>query len=339
MYAKWIYIYIYVGQPYTAGGKRLDDLDKRAAGLLHIIKNILPNLSKSPKFIFLENVPNFETSNSRDLLIDVLNSLGYVIDEFLISPLSIGIPNNRKRYYLAAYLPQDEDNSDNAENGENDHSTIHSKPRPKRQPYPKDDPSLIHRTPQSYCTFLPPIKSITLDPLSLYINPTLLSPTAIASQNLQVKEGDIRKRTNFIFDCVTASAAYTSTFTKAYGTHHFFGSGSLLQTQNLDNPYGDSSSQEELIAGRPRFFSPQEVALLHGFPDKEGGYRGILSFTNLHDHDHHSKEDDEQDTDSKHVLQFPPHTSYKQRWQLLGNSLNVSLVAALLTQLLGNHKK
>ena len=114
-----------------------------------------------------------------------------------------------------------------------------------------------------------------------------------------------------------------------------------MEEEEEGSKSGRNSSGDELIKGKPRFFSPREVGLLHGFPDTEGRYRGILSFTNLHSHQHQGQDDgddddegDAKDGNVKHVLRFPPHTSYKQQWQLLGNSLNVSLVAALLTQLL-----
>lgn len=87
-------------QPYTAGGNRLDAMDMRASALLNLIA-LLPQLASLPHFIFVENVPNFELSESRRLLVTQLNQLGYTIDEFLISPISIGIPNDRRRYYLA----------------------------------------------------------------------------------------------------------------------------------------------------------------------------------------------------------------------------------------------
>jgi tRNA (cytosine38-C5)-methyltransferase len=87
-------------QPYTQGGKRMDEKDPRAAGLLNLI-NVLYEVKNLPEFIFLENVPNFEISNSRNILVKALNLLSYDFDEFLISPLLVGIPNDRKRYYLA----------------------------------------------------------------------------------------------------------------------------------------------------------------------------------------------------------------------------------------------
>ncbi|KAJ3302518.1 C-5 cytosine-specific DNA methylase [Kappamyces sp. JEL0829] len=274
-------------QPYTAGGKRLDDSDLRAAGLLHLI-SILPLIDTPPRFLFLENVPNFELSQSRGRLLAALNQVGYQIDEFLVSPLAFGIPNDRKRYYLAAHLPAE-----------------------KPPPYPADDLSLIHTLPSTYCRSVPP--DVPLEPLAAYIEE--YGPEQLDA--LWVKETDIRKRTNFIFDVVQPTSHKTSTFTKAYGTHHFFGSGSFLQTQDLDHPYVDDA--EHLIRSAPRFFSPTEVARLHAFPLK----------------------DDVAGRPRDHWLEFPPDITMKQRWALLGNSLNglwtlltiVCVVAALLKEL------
>jgi tRNA (cytosine38-C5)-methyltransferase len=50
-------------EPYTAGGKRLDDQDMRASALLNLIE-LLPKLAELPTYIFVENVPNFEVSAS-----------------------------------------------------------------------------------------------------------------------------------------------------------------------------------------------------------------------------------------------------------------------------------
>jgi tRNA (cytosine38-C5)-methyltransferase len=89
-------------QPYTRGGKLLDDEDPRAQALLHLI-SILERLANPPKYVFLENVLNFENSRSRNALVKVLEQRGYRIQEFLISPLDlwVAIPNDRLRYYLA----------------------------------------------------------------------------------------------------------------------------------------------------------------------------------------------------------------------------------------------
>ena len=288
-------------QPFTSGGNRLDDQDARSAGLLHLL-TILPKLKNPPKFIFLENVPNFEVSRSRDMLIDVLNSLQYRIDEFLTSPITIGIPNDRKRYYLAAYLDDHNDN-EKALDDHNDNEKAFI-------PTLKNDLSRIHRDPHTYCSFLNMTSPLPIEPLSLYIDSEL---TVIPDKSdFWVKEKDICKRTNFIFDCVQPTSIKTSTFTKAYGTHHFFGTGSFLQTNLLELPYGGlgGTEQEHLIQCKPRFFTPKEVARFHGFP-----------IDIVPDHDGYG-------------FQFPDDITTKQRWNLLGNSLNVVIVSTLLEELL-----
>jgi tRNA (cytosine38-C5)-methyltransferase len=253
-------------QPYTAGGNRLDHKDPRAEGLLHLI-SILSKLKHKPLFIFVENVPNFEVSESRKLLVETLFELDYEIDEFLVSPVALGIPNNRRRYYLAARLGQ----------------------RMERLPTVDD----IHLDFKQYAG----IDQVPLQPLSSFLEP---HPNL---SELLVKPDDIRKRTNFKFDVVQPSSKMCSTFTKAYGSHHFFGSGSFLQTEGLDEPF-DAIDNELLISVKPRFFSPTEVARLHYFPIDEG------------------------------MFSFPDSVSIKQRWKLLGNSLNVKVVGTILKELL-----
>ncbi|KAJ1845154.1 hypothetical protein LPJ73_004949, partial [Coemansia sp. RSA 2703] len=88
-------------QPYTRGGKYLDDEDPRARGLIHLLK-LMPKLKHVPSYVLLENVMNFENSVSRRLLVETLGSLGFEIHECLLSPVQFGIPNNRLRYFLVA---------------------------------------------------------------------------------------------------------------------------------------------------------------------------------------------------------------------------------------------
>ncbi|KAG9063809.1 tRNA (cytosine-5-)-methyltransferase [Linnemannia hyalina] len=46
-------------QPYTRGGKLLDDQDNRAKPLLHLLDQ-LEKMKTPPQYLFLENVKNFE---------------------------------------------------------------------------------------------------------------------------------------------------------------------------------------------------------------------------------------------------------------------------------------
>jgi len=48
--------------------------------------------------------PVCKTSNTRIDLLSRLKSLGYLVLEYLLSPLQFGIPNSRLRYYLLAKL-------------------------------------------------------------------------------------------------------------------------------------------------------------------------------------------------------------------------------------------
>lgn len=64
--------------------------------------NILPKMQHPPNYLLLENVKGFEESDSRDLLVDCLTTAGYEFQELLITPLQIGIPNSRMRYYCLA---------------------------------------------------------------------------------------------------------------------------------------------------------------------------------------------------------------------------------------------
>ena len=50
-------------QPFTRGGKMLDSADTRSIGLLYLI-DILGKMKNPPKYLFLENVLNFEVTNS-----------------------------------------------------------------------------------------------------------------------------------------------------------------------------------------------------------------------------------------------------------------------------------
>jgi len=64
--------------------------------------DILPKMTHPPNYILLENVKGFEESDSRDLLVEALAASGYEFQELLITPLQIGIPNSRMRYYCLA---------------------------------------------------------------------------------------------------------------------------------------------------------------------------------------------------------------------------------------------
>jgi tRNA (cytosine38-C5)-methyltransferase len=54
-----------------------DSEDPRAASFLHLIRNVFPKLLNPPSRILIENVVNFETSQTRQLFVGVLDALQY----------------------------------------------------------------------------------------------------------------------------------------------------------------------------------------------------------------------------------------------------------------------
>ncbi|XP_026571940.1 tRNA (cytosine(38)-C(5))-methyltransferase isoform X2 [Pseudonaja textilis] len=90
-------------QPFTRIGRQGDISDPRSKSFLYIL-DILPKLTRLPKYLLLENVKGFETSSARDELIRTLKKCGFTYQEFLLSPTYIGIPNSRLRYFLIARL-------------------------------------------------------------------------------------------------------------------------------------------------------------------------------------------------------------------------------------------
>lgn len=88
-------------QPYTRKGTQQELQDSRTDSF----KTILNAISKNPPLhVGLENVEGFKNSSGRDLLVNTLKNSGYNINEVLLCPSELGIPNRRMRYYLVASL-------------------------------------------------------------------------------------------------------------------------------------------------------------------------------------------------------------------------------------------
>ena len=91
-------------QPYTTtrGAHQKDELDHRSGGLYHLMY-LLRHVSKRPRYILLENVAGFATSTVLKDWKVCLNDCGYSYRQYLISPMDIGCPNHRKRYYMTIF--------------------------------------------------------------------------------------------------------------------------------------------------------------------------------------------------------------------------------------------
>ncbi|XP_061389880.1 tRNA (cytosine(38)-C(5))-methyltransferase [Musca vetustissima] len=140
--------------------------------------------------------------------------------------------------------------------------------------------------------------------------PSLLEPPSSDEFLLEQK---ILKRRVWLLDIVTNEATNTMCFTKAY-THYCEGTGSVycpLSLEEMQEIFGklklmdetQSSCAEEptylelLHKLKLRYFTPREVSRLMCFPDS---------------------------------FQFPPETTNRQKYRLLGNSINVQVVGELI---------
>jgi tRNA (cytosine38-C5)-methyltransferase len=265
-------------QPFTRGGKLLDDEDARSTGFLYLTK-VLEEMKNPPKYLFIENVLNFEVSRCHKRFISVISKRGYKIYEFLVTPNDdhIGIPNDRLRYYLAAVKVSND---------------------------PVTYTENIHRSFSSFFDSNPEFASIR--PEQLKESPTI-SQFIRESESNSKYAVPLKYLTDYIdyrHDIVKPSSRRSTTFTKAYGSKHIIGTGSFLQTLQLDLEY---SPDDRLILPTIglRFFSPHEIALLHDFPIESGQFS------------------------------FPASVNDSQKYRLLGNSMNIRVVA-LIFQILMN---
>ncbi|PKC14495.1 S-adenosyl-L-methionine-dependent methyltransferase [Rhizophagus irregularis] len=287
-------------QPYTRGGKSLDDKDQRAKGLLHLI-DILPKLSDPPKYIFLENVLNFEKSICREKLINQLCLKNYEVTECLLTPLQFGIPNDRLRYYLMARK-----RSNSCESKDIILPQEYLKNATINQTWPL--PSMLKKDCQQ--------EQIHLESFNVFsLNTYLEELKEEEIKKYLVPEKYILKSFNFRFDIVLPTDRKCSCFTKSYGSHHIYSSGSLIQTKNLE------VSQIIIFILFKMFFTPEEIARLHTFPLKSRASQ--RSCNNLLKSNYNGP-----------YLEFPEDISIIQKYRMLGNSLNCFVVSELLRHIL-----
>lgn len=290
-------------QPYTRGGLQRDDQDARAAGLLHLIE-VLNQMENPPRFLFLENVLNFEVSRSRHRLVQALANRGYLFEEFLISPLDlcVAIPNDRLRYYLAACrcsLP-----------------TSINTVNPFEDLYDQDGNILVNakgpskEIVKSLITVLGKDKQICaskeeIPTLGQFLDTVVYEDATLATESSHywVPEKYITDYHNYRHDVVNPDRRSSTTFTKAYGSKYIIGTGSFLQTARPEMQQYATDDKDLLLTLNLRFFSSSEIARLHALPVQSEEFR------------------------------FPPQLERIHKYRLLGNSLNVRVVSSILNRL------
>lgn len=292
-------------QPFTRNGLQKDTADSRTSPFLHFLK-LLPELTENLKYILLENVKGFEKSDARDKFVNILQDANFIFQEFLLSPCQFHIPNSRTRYYLIA------------------------KQRPLNFSFSTkslvDD--IIHIMDGNDRTLYE----------AYHINTQYreLAAAAAAAAEEENPENNTDKKTCFslfhileqenadyfssfklpdnillkyacALDIVFPQSKHSCCFTKAYG-HYVVGTGSVLSNESKEYVL----SVAEKIKSREcesekclnllhslqlRYFTPLEIAKLMCFPQD---------------------------------FSFPTFVKRKQRYRLLGNSINVHVVSILI---------
>ncbi|NWW67721.1 TRDMT methyltransferase, partial [Ifrita kowaldi] len=309
-------------QPFTRIGLQGDVSDPRTKSFLYIL-DILPRLQKLPKYLLLENVKGFESSSARNELLQTLTTCGFKYQEFLLSPTCLGIPNSRLRYFLIAKLHHEpfsfqspgqvslfEKVADKV--GETSFSS--SSEEKNLDPNVGPDCSSKKNLPKGAFLF----KLETVEEMKRKHDQDNDSSIQMLKDFLEEESEEMSQyflppksllRYAFLLDIVKPTCRRSTCFTKGYG-HYVEGTGSVLQTAvdvELESVFKhiDNLPEEEklmkLSTLKLRYFTPREIANLHGFPLEFG---------------------------------FPEKVTVKQCYRLLGNSLNVHVVAKLISILL-----
>ncbi|KAJ7232844.1 S-adenosyl-L-methionine-dependent methyltransferase [Mycena haematopus] len=294
-------------QPYTVlNSSAKGQLDPREKSFLHLVQNIIPELAREdahPTHFLVENVGGFEArqplqiSITRQVLVSTLCSLGYTIAEFLLTPLQLGIPNSRLRYYLLA----------------------------KRSPLsfrdlPSDESETLRHIPGRGNNRWVDSRSVELKPEDNSVREIreYLDPEPVHGYDIP---GKILDKWGRLFDIVLPSSRRTCCFTRGY-TQLVERAGYILQENEVEdttttfdvflqkqsscNPGAALDSVRTLDILRLRYFSPEELLRLFCFAP--------VPYSSL----------------DEPAFFWPEMISRKTKYRLIGNNVNVKVVQELI---------
>ncbi|XP_042254919.1 tRNA (cytosine(38)-C(5))-methyltransferase [Thunnus maccoyii] len=301
-------------QPFTRIGLQGDIADPRTKSFLYLL-DLLPRLCRLPRFILMENVKGFESSSARERLVKTLMKCGYTFQELMVSPTSVGIPNSRLRYFLMAKISAEnactQISSKNfeaflhpAESDSAEQPAVLSPPHPDAC-QPEKEMQGCHVLFKLETAMDAERKMNQNSDLSVRQIQDFLEPKMEVNMEHYLLPPKTLLRYALILDIVRPACRRSVCFTKGYG-RYVEGTGSVLQCcmetemesvfRGLDQ-YSEKEKLQRLLKLKLRYFTPREVANLMGFPQ---------SFS------------------------FPEQIHTKQQYRVLGNSLNVVVVARLL---------
>ena len=336
-------------QPYTRQGKQEASKDSRAKSFLHIM-DLLAEMSHPPSYVLIENVKGFDGSDTRDYLLRVLQTKGYHTKEFLVSPVELGIPNSRLRYYLLAKMSLEPFPSDipdsftkiETRNRIGDYLSVfgdgnNTDTSHASSPYLVPDSVLLRFSTimdivssdaTGSCCFTkaygkyvegtgsiysPKCKNdvdVVFKDIEKLTTPTLsTTPETTQSTAYETIQPSTTKSAKTI-SCQTPSTTTTTTSqttnpnsgTSSTGTSKTISTTTTKSTTTTNSTNADTNNNEaKLLLLRSlglRYFSPDEIARLLCFPGE---------------------------------FNFPEVMTVRQRYQLLGNSVNVFTIAHLMS--------
>ncbi|CAB5376483.1 uncharacterized protein OCT59_021733 [Rhizophagus irregularis] len=243
-------------QPYTRMGLHQGSSDPRAKSFLYLI-DMLSKMSFPPTYILIENVKGFEESDTRNTLVTQLKNCNYNFQEFFITPLQLGIPNSRLRYYLLAKKqPFDFKVSDS--------KILYYIPCSRYSQRSNDIIKILNNEDSDSL-----LSKINIRPISDFLQDDVDYEKYSIPNKTLTKYGKL-------FDIVKPSSRRSCCFTKGY--HHYVeATGSILQLdefldsdQIFNNNQINSSISENtinlILRLKLRYFTEREVASIMGFP-------------------------------------------------------------------------
>ncbi|XP_034936237.1 tRNA (cytosine(38)-C(5))-methyltransferase [Chelonus insularis] len=282
-------------QPFTKNGLQKDADDARTNSFFHVLE-LIPHLSNL-KFILLENVEPFQSSFTRNSLISCLQNSGFCFKECILNPQDFNVPNSRTRYFLIAKKNNLASCFSHLEEQQLDSSMIINT---------LSECSLY----QQYQTRYPEFFGHRCQPLSEIIENNINENEDYIDRKLS---NTVVKKHLKVYDVRTPEDRGSCCFTSAYG-RYAEGTGSIFSplsksevTEKL-NQFKlnvNNGNQIDEYANLPenlklRYFTPKEVSRLMCFPEN---------------------------------FEFPNSITQKQKYKLLGNSINVHVVSHLILML------
>ncbi|RCV26165.1 hypothetical protein SETIT_5G223800v2 [Setaria italica] len=239
-------------QPYTRQGLQKHSADARAFSFIKIL-NLMQNMSHPPQMLFVENVVGFEVSDTHDQLLEVLSSLNFNLQEFILSPLQFGVPYSRPRYFcLAKREPMGFQNA-------SFNKKLLWTPMCVSQTMNSTSQDSDLRTEEELDPVCKPVKDFLVKEDDGGIRNETILQDYIVPLNLIERWGNA-------MDIVYPESKRCCCFTKSY-YRYVKGTGSLLATsENFKCVPEEKLAVSSLKELGLRFFTPREVANFHSFP-------------------------------------------------------------------------